>query len=366
MKKTLCFLLAGIIYLAGLEVPDCLYLGMACYISWNDDSCSMLIKTVSAAETAVDSDVLDTGFRNPPHSAGIRAFWWWLNGNVTEEAITRDLEEMKAKGYNGALIFDADGSSQQGNNHVPAGPLFAGPAWTKLFVHACREAKRLDLELSLSIQSGWNLGGPNVTAEEATQGLIWSKTMVEGPAKVQQVLEQPAIPKSNNGFYRDVAVIAFNVSGISTMRPIKDLNLKNASRELGMAAPDCRFLLETDPATPGEDVIKSTDIINLSAKMDNDSTLRWNVPEGKWQILRFGHTATGAHVSTCSAGWGGRVLDYLNPGSLDAYWGRNIDRLFITSSPGVAGSVSSHGRNYHALYPYRQLGRGWHELDTGV
>lgn len=32
-----------------------------------------------------------------------------LNGNVTKEAITRDLEEMKAKGFSGALIFDADG-----------------------------------------------------------------------------------------------------------------------------------------------------------------------------------------------------------------------------------------------------------------
>ena len=53
---------------------------------------------------------LDAGFRNPPHRAGIRAFWWWLNSNVTKQAITRDLEEMKAKGFNGALIFDADGS----------------------------------------------------------------------------------------------------------------------------------------------------------------------------------------------------------------------------------------------------------------
>ena len=36
------------------------------------------------------ADALEQGFRNPPHSAGIRAFWWWLNGNVTREAITRD------------------------------------------------------------------------------------------------------------------------------------------------------------------------------------------------------------------------------------------------------------------------------------
>ncbi len=92
---------------------------------------------------AAGADTLDAGFKTPPHSAGIRAFWWWLNGNVTSDAITRDLEEMKAKGFNGALIFDADGSSQRGNSKVPAGPIFGGPEWTKLFVHACKEAKRL-------------------------------------------------------------------------------------------------------------------------------------------------------------------------------------------------------------------------------
>lgn len=117
-------------------------------------------------------------FLNPPHSSGVRCYWWWLNGNVTEEAITRDLEEMKDKGFNGALIFDADGSSQTGNRQVPAGPLFASPEWTKLFEHTCKEAKRLDLELSLNIQSGWNLGGPGVTEEKATQQLVWLKIKV--------------------------------------------------------------------------------------------------------------------------------------------------------------------------------------------
>jgi hypothetical protein len=64
----------------------------------------------------------------------------------------------------------------------PAGPVFGSPGWIDLFVHACQEARRLDLELSLNIQSGWNLSGPKVTAEEATQTLVWSKTEIEGPS----------------------------------------------------------------------------------------------------------------------------------------------------------------------------------------
>jgi hypothetical protein len=286
----------------------------------------------------IRADELEKGFKQPPHSAGIRAFWWWLNGNVTKEAITRDLEEMKAKGFNGALIFDADGSNQRGNERVPAGPVFGGKEWTALFVHACKEAKRLDLELSLNIQSGWNLGGPKVTEEESTQHLVWSKTVVQGPAEVEIQLKSPAKP---NKFYRDVTVIAVPLVGGAKdpiRQPIKDLTLKSSTRELGMSAPDCRFLLEASPALPGEVSVAAGDIVNLRSKMAADGTLRWEAPAGEWEVIRIGHVATGSHVSTQSEGWGGRVLDYMNPDSLRAYWKRNIDPLFKAIGP-MAGTT---------------------------
>ena len=238
--------------------------------------CIVLI-LVGCCGGVTGAETLEAGFKTPPHSAGIRAFWWWLNGNVTQDAITRDLEEMKAKGFNGALIFDADGSSQQGNTRVPAGPSFGGPEWTKLFVHACKEAKRLDLELSLNIQSGWNLGGPKVSEQEATQTLVWSKTKVKGPTTIRQLLKSPA---KTGRFYKDVAVIAVPVSGISATRPIKDLALKNATRELGMSAPDWRGLLKSSPALPGEIAVKSKDVINLTKKWRLTARCTGRFPRG--------------------------------------------------------------------------------------
>ena len=65
---------------------------------------------------------LEEGWAKPPLEARLRAYWWWLNGNVTKAAITRDLEEMKAKGFGGALICDAGGAEQDGNDRVPHGP----------------------------------------------------------------------------------------------------------------------------------------------------------------------------------------------------------------------------------------------------
>jgi hypothetical protein len=58
--------------------------------------------------TAVSrADPLDDLWANPPPASRIRAYWWWLNGNVTRDAITRDLEQMKTKGFGGALIWKA-------------------------------------------------------------------------------------------------------------------------------------------------------------------------------------------------------------------------------------------------------------------
>ena len=114
-------------------------------------------------------DLNDKIFQNPTQEYGIRCWWWWLNSNVTKEAITRDLEEMYAKGFSGACIFDAGGHNQRGNGDIPDGPLWGSPAWRELYLHAINEAERLNLVMSLSIQSGWNLGGPRCYARRSDE-----------------------------------------------------------------------------------------------------------------------------------------------------------------------------------------------------
>ena len=45
-------------------------------------------------------------FRDPPIQARPSALWSWLNGYVDQKQITRELEEMKAKGMRGGIIWD--------------------------------------------------------------------------------------------------------------------------------------------------------------------------------------------------------------------------------------------------------------------
>ncbi|MDD2598667.1 MAG: glycosyl hydrolase [Kiritimatiellae bacterium] len=154
---------------------------------------------------------LDAGFRNPPRAAGVRCWWWWLNSNVTKEAITRDLQAMHDKGFSGAMIFDANGSNQRGNVNVPNGPMYGSEEWTDLYLHALREAERLDLKIGLSIQSGWNLGGPGVTLDDKAKQVTSAQIQVDGAAEIN--LKLP-VPKANYDYYRDICVLAYPGKGV--------------------------------------------------------------------------------------------------------------------------------------------------------
>ncbi len=163
-------------------------------------------KTSGTSRVRAQENALDRGFRNPPASARLRCYWWWLNGHTTKATITRDLTEMKAKGYGGVLLVDANGANQNGNDNVPAGPEFGSPEWTALYVHALKVADRLGLEVTLNITSGWNLGGPWVQPEQASKLLTWSRATVRAGDSGPITL---SFPPTKNGFYRQIAILAY-------------------------------------------------------------------------------------------------------------------------------------------------------------
>jgi hypothetical protein len=153
-------------------------------------------------------NILKENFKNPPRKYGVNCWWWWLNSNVTKEAITKDLEAMKSRNFQGAMIFDAGGHDQGGNTEVPTGPQYGSNEWNELFVFALDEARRLGLEIGFNIQSGWNLGGPGVTTEHAAKQITYSEIKVTGAKKVSRQL---ALPETRYDFYKDIAVLAFPV-----------------------------------------------------------------------------------------------------------------------------------------------------------
>jgi len=141
-------------------------------------SCSIPKEKVSEESQTISYADLKSNFQNPPNESGVNCWWWWLNGNVNKAAITKDLEAMKSRNFQGAMIFDAGGHNQRGNKDIPAGPLFGSDEWNELFVFALDEAKRLGLQIGFNIQSGWNVGGPRVTPQYTAKQITYSETKV--------------------------------------------------------------------------------------------------------------------------------------------------------------------------------------------
>jgi hypothetical protein len=113
----------------------------------------ILIGVISPSMAAPED--LEAEFSSPPDSARPWVYWFWLNGNITKEGITADLEAMQRVGIGGVLIMEVD----QG---APVGQVdFMSEEWRDLFRHVVSEAQRLGLEVNMNNDAGWNgSGGP--------------------------------------------------------------------------------------------------------------------------------------------------------------------------------------------------------------
>jgi len=233
---------------------------------------------------------LEAGFAHPPDSCRPWVYWFWLDGNITRQGITADLEAMSHVGIGGVLIMEVG----QG---TPTGPVaYMSPQWRALLKHAVAEARRLGLQVNINDGPGWNgSSGPWIKPEQSMQTVVWSETQVDGPRHYQGVLAQP---ETRAEFYRDIAVLAFPA-------PQGDFRLANIREK---AAFDHTTDLDPKAAVekvPPEQMVGEGSITDISPLMNADGRLTWQVPAGKWTILRFGHTSTGAMGSPAPrTGWG--------------------------------------------------------------
>lgn len=273
---------------------------------------SICIVCFAVAMNAIATVPLQTGFQNPPPSAKARTWWHWINGNVSKEGITADLEAMKQVGIQEAQIFNVD----QGYPEGPAG--FLSDEWLELFHFAVSEAKRLGLEIGFHNGAGWSSsGGSWVTPEYAMQTIVYSEMQCEGGTLIQEELAQPA---AKLGYYRDIAVLAFPTPQNETR--IEGRELKTLS---GPSFPN-QLLPDTKPI-PESALVRKSEIMNLTSKLSADGKLKWNAPAGKWTILRIGHTPNGTENRPANGYGHGLECDKLSRAAVDAYWAGGIEPI---------------------------------------
>lgn len=186
------------------------------------------------------SPALQQGFQTPPDAAKPRVWWHWMNGNITKEGITKDLEWMKRVGIGGFQNFDA---SLFTPNVTSKKLVFMTPDWKDAFKHTTDLAQKLGLEMAIAGSPGWSVtGGPWVPAADAMKKYVWTETHVPGGQTFTGKLPQPApvagkfqnVPLPAEGgmsgpsgevpdYYADALVIAYKLPAadkrMSTLNP---------------------------------------------------------------------------------------------------------------------------------------------------
>lgn len=241
------------------------------------------------------ADRLVNEFKDPPGTACPGVYWYFMDGNLSSEEMTKDLESMKESGINHVIFLEV----QVG---VPRGPIdFMSEEWQRHFIHAVREAERLGIKILVGAGPGWcGSGGPWVKPEESMKHLVYSEVKVQGNRKIDMNLPLPAqrstpFHRMEDPYYEDVAVYAIPDS----INPvIADINEKalyerspySSQKNVKPYLPSLANYNHGDTIP----VLRQDDIIDITRHLLPEGNLVWEAPEGNWTIVRMGTRVTGA------------------------------------------------------------------------
>jgi len=268
----------------------------------------------------------------------------WMDGNVSREGITADLEAMQRVGIGGVIIMEVDVG-------IPKGPVkFMSTGWRQLFKHVVSEAERLELRITLNAGPGWTgSGGPWVKPEQSMQHIVANAIEFSAPTNFNALLPRPAPRKpyfGTNGlpadllkaqaeFYHDVAVLAFPTpAGDERIDEIEHKALY--VRDPFSSKPGVKPFIPAPaefPALPADKAIASDKILDLTDHLDAEGRLTWNAPPGNWTILRLGRTSTGANTRPAPTPGLGLESDKFDKAALDAHFDHFVGALLRQVGP---------------------------------
>jgi hypothetical protein len=293
---------------------------------------------------ALAADALANGFGHPPDSAKPWVYWYFMDGNLTREGMTGDLEAMKKAGIGGGIFLEV-------NLDLPRGPVdFMSPEWQGLMTQALHEADRLGIQIALGSGPGWcGTGGPWITPELAMQHLVASETNVTGPMPFSAPLAQPRprtpyfgestltpeLKKEWQDFYRDVAVIAFPTpDGTNRIAEVEEKALYHRDPYSSMAGVKPFLPAPAEfPVLPTNDCINPGNMVELTSQMAADGRLVWDVPAGRWTIMRLGRTLTGQTTRPAPQPGLGFESDKFDRAALDAHFAAFIKKVLVQAGP---------------------------------
>lgn len=165
-------------------------------------------------------------------------FWYWMYAAVSQPGIHADLVAMKEAGIGGAYLMPINGKT----TYTPVAEQLT-PAWWDLIHYASQQADSLGLQLGMHFCDGFAVGGgPWITPALSMQKVVWTTTEVNGTFNGD--LPQPA---TNEGYYKDIAVLAFPLIKEDRSTPVVTTNLPNVNAQILFDKNNKENIKSTDP-----------------------------------------------------------------------------------------------------------------------
>jgi len=241
----------------------------------------------------LSAQTLEEAFLHPPQEARAMMIWQWMDGCVTREGITADLEAYKAAGLGGVQQFLIGGPSQ---TRIKRSENAIGTEnWRSLMRFAMDECARLGLTFGTHNCPGWTSSSyTTVQPEYSMQNLVWSETPAMGTGKVQSLTLPRSEVDPKWDYYRDVTVVA----------------------------------------VPASETISLDQVIVIPDTLTPDGGLQWTVPDGAWVLYRFGHTTNGKdNHGTAPEGGVGLECDKMSAEAVDHFWSQFPAEIIRIAGP---------------------------------
>jgi hypothetical protein len=310
--------------------------------------------------TAQADGRLAAGFADPPKPAKPSTYYLLLNGTTDRARMDFELESFHALGLRGLCVFDMGARGPEGQV-PPAGPAFLSDAWLDSFAHLLEKAGQLDMDVQLAVSSSWDMGGAKDFSVAASQTDTADASFAE---VLRASLEQHTNPQRfgfspvpatylrlriygghgpEGGRVQLAEFEAYDTDGRNVAgghaadRTREGAKLVRSPGDLGdydlWASANINDGRRTgangswsSPGPPPLVVRDRADVRDL-LPLFKDGRLSWDVPPGKWTLIRYVCANTGETLKVPSPNSDGLAADNFSAKATTAYIRGVTDRL---------------------------------------
>lgn len=225
--------------------------------------------------------------------------WWWLGNAVDTVNLGRLMETYEEAGLGGLEIVPIYGVKGYEDQFLP----YLGTDWKKALQYTLRKARDLNIGIDMANGTGWPFGGSRVSSADASHYLAHQSFNLQEGESVTDKLQYSA------EYMRTVARHSTTIDQVRKSDNIKPFRV--------MAYDD------------------SGNAADLTSLVDDNGTLNWTAPQGKWKVIALFSANHGKMVERAAPGAEGYAIDHFSESSLLNYLDHYDSALSETDINGI-------------------------------